>query len=141
MANQSRRSQAELARATHAFECAKSAAENEMLDAYTSLTKKMPMYIKSNGLGSALAFIKSKRNECGKRKNEHRALYEDIADWLGSKDCPFSLPTQEDLTGFMIKLDGSSYRAFSLEILAYLNWLRKFTDGLKRESVPNAEST
>jgi len=141
MANQSRRSQAELARATHAFERAKLAAENEMLDAYTSLTKKLPMYIKSNGLGAALTFLKSKRNDPGKRQNEHRTLYVDITAWLNSKDCPFNLPNQQDLAGFVIKLDGSSYRAFSLEILAYLNWLRKFTDGLKKESVPNHTSS
>lgn len=141
MAKQSRRSQAELARATHAFSRAKAAAENEMLDTYTSLTNKLPLDILSNGLGEALVFIKSKRNEPGKWQNEHRALYGDITSWLGSKYCPLSLPAREDLASYVVKLDGSSFRVFSLEILAYLIWLRKFTDGLKGESLTNIEST
>ncbi len=134
MAIQSNRSKAELARATHAFEQSKVAAEAELLDSYTSLSKKLPAYIQANGLGAALAFIKSKRNDPAKRKNEHRAMYEDLSGWLRHKDCPFLLPNQQDLAAFVIKLDGSSYRAYTLEVLAYLNWLRKFTDGLKKES-------
>lgn len=137
MANKSDRSQSELARAAHAYECAKAATEAGLLDGYYSLARKLPMYIQSNGIGVAFAFIKSKRNEPAKNLNEHRKLYDDISSWISDPACPFSVPKREDITGYLVKLPASSYRTYMREVLAYLNWLRKFTEGLKSEADTN----
>ena len=45
---------------------------------YKSYVKKAPMYIKTNGLGAALAFMKAK----GKDGNAWSLIYQQITEWI-----------------------------------------------------------
>jgi CRISPR-associated protein Cmr5 len=94
---------------------------------YKSYAKKLPMMIKTNGLGASIAFAKSK----GKKGNAWDILYVQIAQWL-QQERTYLLGnfTGEDFAEVVISLDSPQYRAVTVETLAYLNWLRRFAEGL-----------
>lgn len=108
-------------------------------DKYKSYVKNIPMLIKTNGLGSTFAFIKSKGQKKnvempGTQKNPRNAydlIYKQTAKWL-KKDEKNLLDINEndDLVDKIISLDSAEYRTLTVEVLAFFNWLRRFTDGL-----------
>jgi CRISPR-associated protein Cmr5 len=115
-------------RAHHAFEAAQAAEEEGGCVAvdYQSYAKDLPMRIKTNGLGSALAFIKAKDARA------YDLLYQDIGDWLTTNERAYLLDGAEgdDLVEQIVSLDSTAYRAVTREVLAYLSWLRRFAEGL-----------
>ena len=102
---------------------------------YKSYVKKIPMMIKTNGIGAAFAYMLSK-----KEKSEgkvYMAIGGDITDWLKEliKDGAYNFSLKdvnnfEDLSKRTVELDSSSYRALTIEVLAFLNWLKRFSEGL-----------
>lgn len=99
---------------------------------YKSYAKKLPMMIKTNGLGAALAFCKSKNNnDQDKPGFAYKKLYEHITEWLKNDDKQLiTLSNNDDLVAKVISLDSAQYRAVTVEVLAFLNWLRRFAEGL-----------
>lgn len=95
---------------------------------YVSYVKKIPMLIKTNGLGQTLAFMKSK----GK---EYDVIYNQIDEWL-CLDQNAHLLTEvkgEDLIEKIISVDSSVYRQITTEVLTFLNWLRRFAEGIVKK--------
>ena len=92
---------------------------------YKSGAKKLPVLIKTNGLGQALAFINN-------RDSGHKELYAMIGQWL---HCKHLLELDEDanLVNVVISKTSSEYRRLTTETLALLNWVRRFVDGLMDE--------
>ena len=88
---------------------------------YSSLVKKAPMYILTNGLGQTLAFLKAKGK--GKADNEHEVLYLHLSGWVG---CQMSIKTS--LLDWLLTQDSATYRRATAEALAYLNWLKRFAE-------------
>ena len=120
----------EQGRAKYAFDAVKSINENatnKLKENYKSVAKKLPVWIKTNGLGQTLAFIKSKGGKEGK-KNGYDKLYEQIGNWLQT-DTNQWVPLGE-LVEQVIQLQSSDYRQVTVETLALLNWMRRFVDGL-----------
>jgi len=114
-------------RAHHAFEAAQAAEEEgSVAGDYQSYAKDLPMRIKTNGLGAALAFIKAKDARA------YDLLYQDIGDWLTTNERAYLLDGAEgdDLVEQIVSLDSTAYRAVTREVLAYLSWLRRFAEGL-----------
>lgn len=104
----------------------------DLKEKFKSHVKSFPMLIKTNGLGSALAFLFSKKD---KEEGVYKKVGESIVDWLkeDEKYKGYGLATLTDLkslTEGVIKLDSSNYRALTIEVLAFFNWLRRFADGL-----------
>ena len=97
---------------------------------YKSYARKIPMMIKTNGLGATLAFVKSKK----KSKKAYETLYNQLTDWL--KGQPHLMPTfrvgseTEELAQHVVNLDSFSYRAATVETLALFGWIRRFAEGL-----------
>jgi len=84
--------------------------------------------ILSNGLGQALAFIYSKK----KMGNAYDFLYFHISQYLES-EIPARIPPKEkdkDLAEWVISLDSLQYRYVTEEVLAFLNWLKRFAEGM-----------
>ncbi len=105
-------------RAEAAYKAASDAGKSNNGKEYKSFAKKLPMLIKNNGLGAALAFA------------EHKKLcYKDISDWLKDKECPIDFD-QHSLSQWLPTIDSQEYRAVTMEVMAYLNWLRRFVDTL-----------
>jgi len=92
---------------------------------YKSAAKKLPVLIKTNGLGQSLAYIK-------KRNDGYNKLYEQIGDWLQTEDAKALVPPGE-LVDQVIQLQSSDYRQVTVETLAVLNWIRRFVDGLMKD--------
>jgi CRISPR-associated protein Cmr5 len=95
---------------------------------YRSYVKKIPMLIKTNGLGATYAFAYSKNNK------SYKALYNQTEEWL-REDEKHLIPVNElgnntDFVETLVKLDSSKYRAVTVEVLALFNWMRRFAEGM-----------
>lgn len=89
---------------------------------YKAYVKKIPMMIKTNGLGATLAFVKSKE----KKKIAYELIYNQLGERLRSQ----MLIGNGDLVNEVINQSSSEYRAITVETLALFNWLRRFAEGL-----------
>jgi len=120
----------EQGRASFAYKKVEEAREQlgEAAQKYKSYVKKIPMYIKTNGLGATLAFIKSKFLPKNGDK-VYELIYQQLGEWL-KRDDKELVPADEDLTLAVISMNSTEYRAVTNELLAMLNWLRRFADGL-----------
>jgi len=114
-----------------AEEAYKAALEGVKEKDYTSYVKKLPMLIKTNGLGAAIVFYAS-------NKPAHKLICSQILTWLKT-DSPKMLAdfskasTPIDFAHELTKLESPQYRAITVEVLAYLNWLKRFSTGLKKD--------
>jgi len=118
----------EQGRAAFAYKKAKEGlSKSKDKDMYVSYVKKIPMLIKANGLGQTLAFMKSK----GKEYND---IYNQIDEWLSQEQNAYLLADAkgDDLTEKIISMDSVIYRQVTTEILAFLNWLRRFAEGIEK---------
>lgn len=106
---------------------------------YKSYVKKIPMMIKTNGLGASLAFVFSKQNKPDKPKNAYRWIYEQLTQWLTleSKITESYFNKTGDLVQHIISKESSEYRAITVETLALFNWLRRFAEGLIQGEADN----
>ena len=59
----------------------------------------------------------------------YKAIYQNLTDWLRN-DAKHIIDIEEDLVKTVVSLDSAVYRAVTNEVLAFLNWLRRFSDGL-----------
>jgi CRISPR-associated protein Cmr5 len=115
----------EQGRAAFAYDCVKQITQNtdeDLKKKYKSGAKKLPVLIKTNGLGQALAFIN--RRDAGNEK-----LYDTIGKWLSLKQL-IELGENVDLVDVVISKSSNEYRRITTETLALLNWVRRFVDGL-----------
>jgi len=131
----------EQGRAEEAYIKAVNAKGKTYAEDYKQLVKKVPMLIKTNGLGATFAFLQSKSKNLS--DTEHTQVLIDVAEWLKidiKKDLIFKSSEKDfdksgkDLAKLMVQrtmqMESSEYRAITLEVLAFLNWLKRFTDGL-----------
>jgi CRISPR-associated protein Cmr5 len=123
------RTKLEQGRAAFAFDAAQRGAGLTKSSEYKAYVKKMPMLIKTNGLGAAISFAYSKGK--GKTDNAWGLIYQQIYEWL-KKDPKslINLASTNDLMKALINADSPTYRATTVEVLALLNWMRRFADGL-----------
>ena len=134
MTNQTQRTTLEQGRANFAFECAEEAKEglNDKAKEYKAYVKKMPMLIKTNGLGAALAFAFAKGSKGGEPDTGTAwgLLYHQLEQWLQKDEKQLITFEKDRLVAQLLKEQSASYRAVTVEIMAFLAWLRRFADGL-----------
>ena len=115
----------EQGRAKFAYDSVNEVAQNSdenMKKKYKSGAKKLPVLIKTNGLGQALAFI-------NKRDDGNDKLYDTIGEWLIDKQL---IEANQELVNTVIKKPSNEYRQITTETLALLNWIRRFVDSLMK---------
>lgn len=95
-------------------------------DEYKSYVKKIPMLIKTNGLGATLAFVKSKGGET------YSLIFKQTHDWLSKKEL-FNFTTEDNFLKELVSLDSDKYRAVTVEVLSLFTWLRRFAEGLSKD--------
>ena len=118
----------EQGRAKYAFDVVNDVSQNgsdDLKKKYKTAAKKIPVLIKTNGLGQSLAFIK-------KRNDGYDKLYEQIGNWIQTEDAKQLVPSGE-LVKKVIQLQSPVYRQVTIETLALLNWIRRFVDGLMKD--------
>ena len=102
----------------------------ELQKDYRSYVRKLPQMILSNGLGQTLAFVYSKK----KKGNAYEFIYDQISQYLESENTMrISKEKGRDLVEWVIGLDSIQYRYATEEVLAFLNWLRRFAEGMIEE--------
>ncbi|WP_428264875.1 type III-B CRISPR module-associated protein Cmr5 [Haliangium sp.] len=98
---------------------------------YRSYVERLPAQIVMNGLGQAVALVKSRcRSKPGGGDDTdpraYRRLYEDIDTWLRRDHEAAPYRGQDDLLTALTTCDQDTYVRAHAETLAYLDWLKKF---------------
>lgn len=129
MSNGTTRTGLEQGRAAYAYTCAEAGEKLEKKKEYKSYVKKMPMLIKTNGLGAAVAFAFAKGSKDGKPKDKDPwgLLYLQLEKWLQDNGRKIE---QNQLAKVLTSSPSATYRADTVEVLALLNWLKRFADAL-----------
>ena len=86
---------------------------------YKSYVKKLPALIQTNGLSATLAFMFSKGGT-------YKSIYNQMNSWL--QEC--GLKSDEELMEWILGRDSAQYRRVTSEIMALVNWMRRFADGM-----------
>lgn len=119
----------ESGRADKAFQFVKLASEESYKKKYKSHVKNFPMLIKTNGLGATLAFAFSKKNEA-----DYKCILQNITDWLSVQQIIImDRKTPEELIKKIVSMNSSEYRAVTVEVIALLSWMKRFSQGLIEE--------
>ncbi len=119
----------ESGRAEFAYQCAEGVADPKRSE-YKSYVKKLPMLIKTNGLAAALSFYFANSAQSGKvdTNKTYGLVYRQIEEWL-KKDSKNLVDFEPDkLVKELLEIDSYTYRAVTVEVLAFLSWLRRFAD-------------
>ena len=120
------RNSVEQFRAEAAFKAARAGMGNKnQANEYLAFVNELPMLIKTNSLGAALAFAAYKNNAS-------KTVLAQVSDWLTHEDnvLAMELRDKRGLVEALTTLDSSNYRALTIEVLAYLIWLRRFAKAL-----------
>ena len=117
----------EQGRAEYAYKCAEDGSKKDFKSEYKSYVKKIPMLIKTNGLGATMAFVFSKSK--GKEDNAYGLIYKQTAEWIKERTIVKDFE-QKKLAKELTEINSSEYRAVTNEILALFTWLRRFAEGL-----------
>ena len=158
MSNKSEIKKLEQGRAEFAYRCAKEGVKiksKNMIDGeyyedrkYGSYVKKIHTMILSNGLGQTLAFIVSKRKKDKKEKerilkagsvenpkNAYDLIYKQLTEYLKSNTTArIQMPADKtELLEWVISCATQEYRWITQEVLAFLNWLKRFAEGMIEE--------
>ena len=126
-------SQLEQGRASYAYQCAEAGANMEKKKEYKSHAKKLPMLIKTNGLGAAMAFAFAKGGRSGvpNATNPWGLLYIQIEKWINDpKGLQLMSFPPNQFAKALTQTDAGTYRATTIEVLALLVWIRRFAEGL-----------
>jgi CRISPR-associated protein Cmr5 len=112
--------------------------------AYKSYVKKIPMLIKTNGLGATFAFIKAKsKTDQSKKEYAYHLIYQQVSEWLKERmpylqDENGNNLSEQDLVYIIISQNSDIYRQITVEVLAFFSWLKRFSEGLiEGEDVQN----
>jgi len=93
---------------------------------YSSLARKVPMLVLTNGLGQTLAFLKAKgKNDPA---DEHTVLFRQLSRWVLDQIAPNTSASIPDLLHWILENDSAAYRRATTEALAFLNWLKRFAE-------------
>jgi CRISPR-associated protein Cmr5 len=84
---------------------------------YGSLAREMPTLIQVNGLAQTLAFLRAKN------KTHHQSIFNHLSGWV----CQH-LGLQGNLLESVLQMDSQLYRRATAESLAFLQWLKRFSE-------------
>lgn len=132
MSKLSNRTKLEQGRAAFAYQCAENGKGLTKSKEYKSYVKKMPMLIKTNGLGAAVAFAFAKGSKGGQpdRNSAWGLLYSQIEDWLNEDQKQLIKFDPNRLAYQLTEEDSAAYRAVTIEVIALLSWVKRFAEAL-----------
>ncbi len=119
-------------RAAHALSIVKNVKQDVKQDKqkFNSYVERLPAAIVMNGLGQAMAMELANHFDWA-----HKELYDSVGKWL--KEC--GIFGNEELMEEIISGDQNTYVRAQAEALAYLEWLKKFSQAyLKGDNVDKA---
>ncbi len=108
-------------RAKFAYEKVKSVKGKEFEEDYARYVKNAPALILTNGLGSTLAFYRSKK------KKAYDTLYDHLNEWLRKRRF---YDDNTDVLEWIMKTDSLQVFNATQEVLSLLNWMKKFAKAM-----------
>lgn len=115
-------------RARHAWDAVSAAREQlkqPLRESYAREAKRLPVRIRTAGLGHALAFLAAK--ESG--SNANGQLLRDLDDWVLCQRRPSGLPRDaKRTTEAIVQGDSAFLQLATDEVLAWLQWLTRFSE-------------
>lgn len=110
-------------RAARAHDCVAGIAAGDDVDikAYKAVASSFPAMIRMNGLGQALAFIRSRKG------NEYRRVYDHVSAWLGAGQAGV-LTSSEDALSELVNGDARTYRQAETETIAFMVWIKRYAE-------------
>lgn len=132
MSNGSTRSKLEQGRASEAYKFAEAGAQLNKKKEYKAYVKKMPMLIKTNGLGAALAFAFAKGSKGGipDKNSAWGLLYLQMEEWLKIDEKQLIQFDPNRLAHQLTHESSATYRAVTVELMALLSWMKRFSEAL-----------
>lgn len=109
-------------RAKFAYDKIRSVKGKAYEEEYARYVKSVPALILTNGLGSTLAFYKSKG------KGAYEELYNHINEWLNERNL-----CNGDVLEWIMNTNSLKVLQATREVLALLNWMRKFAKAMLKE--------
>jgi len=118
-------------RAAHALNAVQSVehdsrANEKQRGLYRSYAESLPATIVANGLGQACATLLSAANGDGERERAYKALHEHLEGWICRTNGGV-YPGQKPLIDAIVENGQAEYVHAQTEALAYLVWLKKFS--------------
>ncbi|MBN1928140.1 MAG: type III-B CRISPR module-associated protein Cmr5 [Chlorobiaceae bacterium] len=107
---------------------------------YKSIVDKLPARILNNGLGVAVAFHFSKSKNKKGEETVYGYVCNQLRQWLFDQGHVQGSATISKFAREVVTLSPADSRAATNEALAFLTWLRRFTDGLSSQSNDNSSS-
>lgn len=98
---------------------------------YRTLVRSATTDILTNGLGQTLAFLLAKdKGAKGNPLNPHWALSTHLAGWIANRDGRDANPkfSNVSLLKWLTGEGSDVYRQTTVEVIAYLNWLKRFAE-------------
>ncbi len=113
-------------RAQHAWQAVERARNLKDSNDFAREAKRLPIRIKTAGLGQALAFLHAK----GKDGEDHRSqLLKELGDWiLKERKLAAHSPCKDALLQAIINGNANLLRRATEEALLYLQWLTRFSE-------------
>ena len=84
---------------------------------YKTRAKNLPAMIQINGLGTAMAFLKSKPS-----KDAYQLIYRHLSKWVTSEG------KYDDLMDMIRDVDMATYRRATTEAIEYAIWLKRYVE-------------
>ena len=103
---------------------------------FRSLARSFPTMVHNNGLSAAIAFL------LVKDKSHHRKLYETLEKWLSAKGLIslYKEGKSRDLLEAVINLSRDEYRMVSREVMVYMQWIKRFAEGMLSDGEQEEQS-
>jgi CRISPR-associated protein Cmr5 len=117
-------------RAETAFDDVKEGSGKDFKAEYKSIVVKAPALLKANGLVPTIAFLFSKQHSSSGAA--HKLLCSQIARWLSIKGIVILAPESNcgQFVKILVKMTCVEVRRATNETIAYLNWLKRFAEGM-----------
>lgn len=101
------------------------------IKAYKAVASSFPAMIRMNGLGQALAFLRSRKAD------EYQKVYAHVSQWLCAPGNV--LAESGDALGELVKRDAATYRQAEAEAVAFMVWIKRYAEAAHlREPKPEA---
>jgi len=100
---------------------------NEIKKEYRSYIMRLPMMIKANGFGAAMAFYYSRQN----KEQAYKVILQQIEEWLRNAGY---IQGNQSLMQCISASTSDMYKLMTMETMALLLWLKRFTEGMIEEN-------
>lgn len=115
-------------RAQAAWKCVRAVESQKWTGEYRALVRGAGADILTNGLGQTLAFLLAKAKE--NKEPPHWTLYAHLSAWIANRDGKDAETkfAENKLMDWLVMQSSEVYRQTTVEVMAYLNWLKRFAE-------------